>query len=84
MTVQLRVAATVRAGKSHLALAARMVTLKCKAGKATEASASFKLSGAAKKLFATHGASVKLAVRVYAPANRGGKALASATLLGRP
>jgi hypothetical protein len=84
MTVQLRVAAIVRAGKSHLALAARTLTLKCKAGKATEASASFKLSSAAKTLLAQHGASVKLAVRAYALASAGGKALASATLPGRP
>jgi hypothetical protein len=84
MTVQLRVVATLRAGQSHLALSARTLTLKCKAGKANEVSASFRLSGAAQKLLATHGASVKLAVRAYAPASAGGKALASATLPGRP
>ena len=83
MTVQLRVAATVRAGKKHLALTARTLALKCKAGKATEASASFKLSSTVKKLLAKHGASVRLAVRAYAPASAGGKALASATLHGR-
>jgi hypothetical protein len=83
MTVQLRVGATVRAGKSHVALAARTLTLKCSAGKATEASASFKLSSAAKLLLAKHGASVKLSVHAYAPASAGRKSLASATLHGR-
>jgi hypothetical protein len=83
MTVQLRVAATARAGKSHLALAARTVTLKCSASKAIEVSASFKLSSAAKLLLAKHGASVKLGVHAYAPASAGGKPLASATLHGR-
>jgi|GEM_PF-6058106 len=53
-------------------------------GKPTEAGASFKLGSAAKKLLATHGASVKLAVRAYAPASAGGKVLASVTLPGRP
>jgi hypothetical protein len=74
---------TVRAGKSHLALTARTLTLKCNVGKPTEVSASFKLSSAAKKLLTQHGASVKLAVRAYAPTSAGGKALASATLPGR-
>jgi hypothetical protein len=83
MTVQLRVAATVRAGKSHLALAARTLTLKCKAGKSTEATASFELSAPAKQLLAKHGVSAKLAVRAYAPASAGGKLLTSATLPGR-
>jgi hypothetical protein len=82
MTVQLRVVATLRAGQSHLALAARTLTLKCKAGKATEASAGFKLSAAAKKLLARRGASVKLAVRANAPTSAGGEVLASATLHG--
>jgi hypothetical protein len=79
MTVQLRVAATVRAGAKHLALAARTLALKCNAGKAVEASASFKLSDAAKQLLAKRGASVKLAVGLYASATQ----LASGTVRGR-
>jgi hypothetical protein len=81
-TVHMRVAAIVRAGKSHLALVARTLTLNCKARKSTEATASFTLSSAAKQLLARHGASVKLSVRAYASASAGGKPLASATLHG--
>jgi hypothetical protein len=83
MTVQLRVAATVRAAKSQLVLTARTLTLKCKAGKATEVSASFKLSGAAKKLLTQHGASVKLAVRAYPSGVAAPTQLLSATLRGK-
>jgi hypothetical protein len=84
-TVQVRVTALVAAGKEHAALTARTLTLKCKAGKATEVSASFELSSAAKTLLAKHGARLKLAVRAYAPASAAGsKPLASATLPGRP
>jgi hypothetical protein len=83
-TVQVRVAATVRAGKQHLALNARTLTLKCSAGKVTEGVASFKLSSAAKGLLAKHGASVKLAVRVYGAGSAAGKQLAGANLRGRP
>jgi hypothetical protein len=76
-SVQLRVGATVRAGKKRLALTARALTLKCSAGKPVEASASFKLNGAAKKLLALHGASVKLAVRAYASGTAAGTRLAN-------
>jgi hypothetical protein len=83
-TVQLRVAALIVAGKQHATLAARTVTLRCKAAKGTEATASFKLTGAAKKLLARHGTSVKLVVHVYATGSAAGTPLASATLHGTP
>jgi hypothetical protein len=82
-TVQLRVAATVRAGKEHLALTARTLTLKCEARKPTEAVASFKVNSAAKQLLTQHGASVKLAVRAYGAGSASGKQLASANVRGR-
>jgi hypothetical protein len=84
MTVQVRVAALITAGKKHLTLAARTLTLKCNAAKATEATASFKPTNAAKQLLSQHGASVKLSVRVYATGATAGTTLASATVRGRP
>jgi hypothetical protein len=84
MTVQVRVAALIAAGKKRLTLAARTLTLKCNAAKATEATASFKPTKAAKQLLSQHGASVKLSVRVYATGAAAGAQLASATVRGRP
>jgi hypothetical protein len=81
-TVQLRVTALVHSGQKRLTLAASTLTLKCKAAKATEATASFTLSSAAKKLLAKHGASVKLTVRVYGTASGAGTQLANAILRG--
>ncbi len=83
-TVQLRVGAVVQVGKKRLALAARALTLECKAAKATAAAASFKLTPAAKKLLGRHGASVKLTVSVYATGTAAGTRLAGATLRGTP
>lgn len=83
-TVQVRAAALIVAGKKRLTLAAHALTLKCRAAKATEATASFKLTASAKELLARHGTSVKLAVRVYATVPAAGGLLASATLRGRP
>jgi hypothetical protein len=82
--VQLRVGAVVQAGKKRLTLAARALTLKCKAAKATGAVAAFKLTPAAKKLLGRHGASVKLTVSVYATGAAAGTRLAGATLHGTP
>jgi hypothetical protein len=81
-TVQLRASAVVQAGKQHLALTARTLTLKCKAAKPSEATASFKLSRTAKKLLRKHGASVKLTVRAYATGAAVHGLLASATVRG--
>jgi hypothetical protein len=83
-TVQLRVDAFVQVGKKRLALAARAVTLKCKAAKTTPAVASFRLTPAAKKLLGRRGASVKLTVSVYATGAAAGTRLAGATLRGTP
>ncbi len=83
-TVQLRVGALVQAGKKRLALTARTLTLKCKAAKATAATASFTLTPAAKKLLGRHGARVKLTVSVYATGAAVGTRLAGATLRGTP
>ncbi|MHB8234296.1 MAG: hypothetical protein ACYDHT_06540 [Solirubrobacteraceae bacterium] len=84
-SVQLRVSALVRAGHSHLALTAATSTLKCKAGKASEAAAAFKLTSAAKALLHKHGARVTLTVRAYTTADAGGGApLASASVPGKP
>jgi hypothetical protein len=73
----------VRAGSKHLALAARTMTLECKAAKPTEAVANFTLTSTAKQLLQKHGASVKLTVRVYATGTPARAALASATVRGR-
>jgi hypothetical protein len=82
-TVQVRVAALIAAGKKHVTLTARTLTLKCKAAKATEATASFRLSNAAERLAGSHGARVKLTVRVYATGSAAGTQLASGTVRGR-
>jgi hypothetical protein len=83
-TLQLRVGAVLQAGKKHLALPARPLTLQCQATKATAATASFSLTPAAKKLLSRHGASVKLTVSVYATGAAAGTRLAGATLRGTP
>jgi hypothetical protein len=83
-TVQLRVGAVIQVGKKRLVLAARALTLQCKAAKAIAAVASFRLTSAAKKLLGRRGASVKLTVSVYATGAAAGARLAGATLRGTP
>jgi hypothetical protein len=81
-TVQLRAVAVIGTGRKHLTLAARTAKLACGAAKPTEATASFKLTRAAKQLLHERGASVKLTVRVYATGAAAGTRLAGGTLRG--
>jgi hypothetical protein len=80
--LQLRATAVIQVARRHVTLLARTATLSCSAAKPTEAVASFALTRAAKKLLRVRGASVKLAVSVYASGTAAGKRLASATLRG--
>ena len=81
-TLQLRASAVVRAGKTHLTLTARTLTLECNAAKPSEVTARFRLSQAAKKLLRKHGASVKLTVLAYVTGAAAHSPLASASVRG--